>query len=685
VAFEQVVQWREAFEGKDDQTPRWQTPLRESLSEDQMAGIEMMVETRRADYFNSLQAWREKMKTMEKRMGDNMDDRVGAPPKNQEGLRAIFEKSNETLNVVGGFADFAFSQAKNDLFASKPFFTARPVGKGDEEISSLVDKHSNWKLSKSNLPRNLQESLFLAFHLGTSFPKTVWRRNEETYERDAVVLVDRATKKPVLKADGNFHFIEDEDGEFEDEANFEFQRMRVTETERYYDNVSTINIGFRDIAWDQTAPEFDLEYTDVYHKYRCGLYDLAAQYELDDTLIEELRGVAVTVYHATSREGGGDREIKEHLHEQAPKLPDDRSEDSIANPDVNVCEGYLRVDIHKNGNPVRIFVVFVPALRRILFIDYLANVTPRGELPIKPVRIYREPGRVYGRGFHQKYEDVQDYIDANFNAATYHNRFSRTPLSGYDDTHLEENLEEESGEIRFDINKPYKLKPEGDINKAFQFATMPDLTDKTIELSGIMMEMAQLRTGISSAAQGEMSNLPQANTATGVRQLMSRSATLLRWPIDDSRQDLTPTVTFAVVLLYANHDRTETFTWGEGQNAEVLNMPARMVKDLDFDVSFAMVQAQNETKLESAQTGITIGQAYVNLPEFEKGSQRPLYIQAIKSLDFHDPEAIIRPAVLTFEDLLTQLPEELAIMLAENSPYHEQQLLAEQERQSSSQ
>lgn len=618
------------------------------------------------------------MARFQKRMEDCMDDRTtaaagGSARQNSPSLRSIFEKSNETLNVVGGFADFAFSQAKSDIFGSAPYFNARPVGLDDKEKSDLINAHSNWKLGESNTQEGMEEALELAFHLGTAFPKSNWRRSEETYERTATILVDKKGQ-PVTGEDGEYLF---NDADFDaeemelDPAEHKFATMRIKETERYYDNVETECVDFRDIAWDATARSFDLRHTSVFQRCKPRLLDLAAQLDLTQDDINELR--ISSGLEATHE--GGDKAL-EHRTEGNLTQAGITDEDTYHNPKIEVIECYARIDVLRDGNPVRCFAIICPALNRLLFIDYLACVTPEGRLPITPVRVYKVPGRVYGRGFHEKYEDVQDYIDAGFNAASYRNMQDRVLPFGIDNSKLMEDLEVEEGQVMMDFAKVWKLQPDAKIDEAFQTASAPDRNDGSVELSMMMVEFAQLRTGISSAAQGGATGLPQSNTATGVQSIMNRSATLLRWPITNAQKDLKKSLEYDVVLIYSNHDKTETFTWGEGRNAEVLSLSPAEVKGLEMDVVFELAQAQNEKKLEESNAGIQIGQSYVNLPEIEKDSQREMYVQSGRVLGFHDPEKIFRPAVLTYEDLLSQLPPELAQMLAANSQFHADQIAA---------
>ena len=197
----------------------WQTPLRLAMDDQAVALLAEHCHQVVDAHFSSLRAWRVDMVRFEKRMEDSMDDRAANPgegsPSATSSLRSIFEKSNETMNLVGGFADFAFSQAKNDLFGATPFFATRPVGVDDKEKSDLINAHSNWKLGGSNIQAGMEEALELAFHLGTSFPKSIWRRSEEVYERMATILVD-GEGKGVTGEDGEYFYLADEAGDEEE-------------------------------------------------------------------------------------------------------------------------------------------------------------------------------------------------------------------------------------------------------------------------------------------------------------------------------------------------------------------------------------------------------------------------------------------------------------------------------------
>jgi len=134
---------------------------------------------------------------------------------------------------------------------------------------------------------------------------------------------------------------------------------------------------------------------------------------------------------------------------------------------------------------------------------------------------------------------------------------------------------------------------------------------------------------------------------------------LLKDPIDQLASDTEKIIEYSVHLKYAHHDTEETFTWGEGKDAELLSIKPGDVAGLRMNVSLTLVQSQSQTKLENARNAIAIAKEYSMLPETEKTSQRTLYVQAIRSLGFHEAEDVIREAVTDPASILALVPMEM--------------------------
>lgn len=626
------------------------TALSLGLKDHQLSWLTDHVCDRWDALYLSLSAWRSKLAKYERMSEDDFSDRISELDQDEEPgkTRTIFTKQNHTLGLVAGFADFAYAQARDDIFGTRPWLAATPEGAEDVTLAERVTKHCQWKFNSSNIEGALLDSVRTAVDLGTSFVKMRWSKEVEVYETVEYVAFSRSGDQPFLTVAGDYvteiaDLPPDIDG-----ADVEWREMLVENQVTLADNLSTSMIDYRDIAFDARAPELDLIHTDVFHRFRAGLLDAAALLDLTREQVDQLR-----------RLGQDDESDPAREHRTGEPEADDMlgSLGKEANPTVSLIEGFVRCDPFANGRPVRLHVVFSPEFRMVLRADYLANETPGGLLPVFPVRSFKLPGRVMGRGYWERYEDIQNIIDGQYNSITFRNRIAAHPIGGFHRDAVVGRLEGE--EVVADMQKLYELEEGKRLGDFVEFLNIPDLNGRSVELMNQALQMSQMRSGITSAAQGELKGVPQSNTATGVNAIISRGAQLVKWPINQLVRDLTLAVEYAVHLLYANQDRDETFTWGEGKDAELLEIKAGDVRGLRANVTLSLAQSQNQTKLQSSQAAIQIGQAYVQLPETEKQSQRRMYLQAIKALGFEDSDRIVRDAVVDPQGIAAMLPTEL--------------------------
>ena len=640
---------------------RNETPLSKRLTDFQEALLLEYVVSRWFTLHGALSSWRVKMQRFEKMADDDYSDRKGAPnPEQSDAARTIFDRQNHTLGVVSGFADFAHAQARDDIFGVRPWFSATPVGASDTELAERVTKHSQWKFDQSNLEVAFEDAVRLACDLGTTFVKIRWCKEIEVSESMAMIAVSKSTGEPVLDFSGDYiqapEPAEGEQPEADptafppdtDFADIEWEERRIQNSLPVYDNIDACNLDWKAIAFEPTAPELDLRFTDFFTRFSMGLHDLCAAYSLSPDQKRELLALATS---------DASQEPRDHRDETDTARVDPMRSQAEANPEIHLVEGFIRFDPANTGQPVRIHVIFSPQLHVMFRCDYLANVTPGGLLPVFPVRCFKTPRRIIGRGYHERFEDANTAIDQKFNCMTYRDRFSAHVITGMHLSALENRGQGQ--DLVLNPEKPFQLAEDKTLKDLIEFAVAPDTNNRTDSLMQEMLQMSQMRTGITSAAQGEMKGVPNASTATGVNQMMSRGAILLKWPIDQMSSDIEPAAEFAVHLHYANLDHDETITVGEGKDAELIEIKKNDVRGLRANVKLTLTRAQSMTALQSAQGAIAILQSYAALPESEKSSQRRLYVQAVQSLGFNDAERIVRDAVVDPAGIAALLPPEL--------------------------
>jgi hypothetical protein len=323
---------------------------------------------------------------------------------------------------------------------------------------------------------------------------------------------------------------------------------------------------------------------------------------------------------------------------------------------VQLVEGWIRMDPFGDGIERSLYVVFPPMHEDwLIFADYLGNLSPKATLPINCHCWEQKSGRLYGKGFIEKYGSYQTYVDNLWNQVSFRNSMHANPITGYKPSKFRR--DEDDADLKLEPGLMLELNADADLKDGLQFAELPDLDNRSMELMQTAIQIMQLRSGITSASQGDMTGLPQNNTATGIRQLMSRAAVLLKKPVRNIRRSLQTEFSLHVKLIYANMDVAETFLVGEGENMELLTMSPDKIRDLDIDVAMLLTQEQNQTKFESSQAAIAAFTTWLTVPEIEKGQARILFLQALKALEFDQVEDIIREAAPTLMDAISLLPE----------------------------
>jgi hypothetical protein len=329
-------------------------------------------------------------------------------------------------------------------------------------------------------------------------------------------------------------------------------------------------------------------------------------------------------------------------------------------------ECWIKHDPVGDGRLRRIYAVVALPLGRIVEMDYMANRTPGGQLPFFIIRSTKVKNRWYGRGYFETYAAAQEYIDRQLNRIEYRNRFHSNPAVFVNHSLLAE--DEEAGEFELRPGRTFMKKPGAQMSDIVEAWAFPDLDQRTWELMQFMIQVIQVRSGVTSAAQGEVSSLPSTATATGIESIMQSASVLARLPIAQLRASLEKALLYAVKLIYANFERDEVFSYFEGDRQRARTLAASRVRDLEFNVRLLLTRSKQRESLESAGQALDLHARYVALPEPEKGPARPLFVQALKGLGFEQADAIIRPPRREKPMEKGTLPDELAGAIAGGMP-----------------
>jgi len=628
------------------------TPLAKRLTATERTWLMRHLTERYSALDGNMGGWRGQMAKWERMSEENYQDREQAKDEvNKSSVVDIFGSQNESLGVVASFADFHFAQVKDDIFGTRPWLAATPEGKSDADLADVLSKFSQWKINQSNAEPALIDALKVSTWGGTAFVKASHLREVETFEKVANVAVwtdlgAEPGQKIKGKSGAYVTTVEELEAMGVSAEQMEWKQTIIEDTRTVYANVVNDLIDYRDIAFETTAPDLSLLRTDVFLKFRMGLLDLMERYKIAPEHAPTLMAIL-----------GAPGVAKDHRNETEPGQ--DIHPEREGNPIITLIEGYVRCAPKPGQKPICIHAIFAPDLNVLFSVDYLANVTPGGILPVFPIRINRKPSRIFGMGYFEKYEKPNNAIDRQYNLITYRNRYNAHVYTAYQPSALADE-DEGKNEIAPDPQTPMRLAEGSTIQDAIQFTAAPDTNGRAEMLLNSQLQMVQMRSGITSAAQGELKGVPNANTATGVKDLQSRGATIVKSPVSEQTEDIRAIVEYDVLLLCANQEVNEAFSWGEGREAVLLEIDAEKVLGLRANVALTLTQSQNMKKLESAQTAIAIVMQWIQVPEVEKAAVRYAFVQALSAVGFHNAEDIIRQATADPEGILALMPPDIA-------------------------
>lgn len=563
----------------------------------------------------------------------------------------IFDLQNDSLNVVGGFAAFMSARTSDDIFGTDPYYAANPEGLADKPLSDSIQRHSAWKLGQSNFKESGLDAIDLAFGLGEAIIKITWDQDLDISERNAEILY--IAGQEALTVDGQRITKEDVQMDVTPEnveiilhksdptfmapmASATWEEVAIEETNVIYNGIRAETIYFKDFLCPITVSEFRKS-DFLGHQYECRLSQLKLDYAIDKETLALLQSETDDPKAEVAQPR---TEIGEAGEEGVLNIEPD--------PMIRIVECWVKHDPKGDGKIRRIKAVVAPDVNRIIFMDYAANESPKAVWPFFSIRAYPVKNRWYGRGYYETYARAQEYIDRQLNRIEYRNRYHTNPATFTDIDALGEGMD--VTEVELAPGKNYRKKPGRKLEEIIEIFVFPDLDERTWQLMQFMIQIIQVRSGVTSAAQGEVSSLPSTSTATGIESILQSASTLARQPINCIKGGIESALKYSLSLIYTNMDRPETYSYYEGEEQMAAVLDNLTVADLEMNVRLLLTKFKDREAVEKSAKAIEFFNQYIAVPEPEKAAGRPLFVQAIKGLGFDQADTIIRPA-MTMEEI----------------------------------
>lgn len=356
----------------------------------------------------------------------------------------------------------------------------------------------------------------------------------------------------------------------------------------------------------------------------------------------------------------------------AQREPEVRGND-IRNPTIKVVERYFRRRVMPTGPESRIVMVVAEELKKVIYVEYLTVVSPRGQAPAHMIAINRVPGRAYGRGLFELFELSANQLDKLFNGIIVRNEYHANPANFISKKAAADLASGETITHGPGTWNEVENKEGGPISALFYSHEMPAMDENTWKMVELIMQLIQTESGVTNASQGDMTDLPSNSTATGVNSMLESSSVLHTFTLEECRSCLTPPIRYALELTYFRQDGDDEYdvlddasalqqlAQAEGvaaqgppqgtgaalQLAQPASQPgvmtyaqAKALANVPLNVEILLTRAKNQELREAAQAALPLWQDFRALPPQEQLLGMPLIQQVLNGLGISNPDRL---------------------------------------------
>lgn len=570
----------------------------------------------------------------------------------------IFSKSNVAIPLAAMVVDSFVARADDAITGTAPFFHFKPRGASDPQTARDFDDYFRYKLDTRAKARGvMQDGFEPIFVQRAAFFKTVYKEEyDEWMDFEKRILWNIITDEPVrlINPYGGtaWEFVVEHEHQFVDvvdeltgiarkqSVKYPFFHLNE-EIMEYRSHPKGLNVR----AIRYKGPKL------VQVDYDAILVPSTAECIEDADIIERYdKPLEWAKSMWANRKGMSFDDFKEKLSksEASKKTDIERNKDDKENlsfdsetQTVRVLECWFKRDVLGKGSPQRIVVWVDADTYTPISWEYRSIIVPSGNTPYKAISISRRPNRWWGRSLVEMLEDLQDFVDKQYNSQAYRNELSANPFVGKDESGLEDDEEDDAEQSPGSV---YRVKPGKSITDVFSFTSLPQADNKTQNLIEFIIEIVQLWLGVSDLSQGDSDQISKHNTATGIEATLREGSKLSRKWIRRIVKGYQGILDDLVKLTLDTLDPVEVFEVTERESIGLKRMSANDLRRYDIDVEIVMSQNEGGRKIENARAALETQQFYFNAlmanPDMA-AYNRPLIVSIMQELGFPDADDLI--------------------------------------------
>ena len=599
-----------------------------------------------------------------------------------DGGDSLYADTNLHIPMSRRILQQQIARAISYYTGTDPWFQCYDNENDEQDFTVKLDRWLKHELVQvSDLTAEVNTAINLAFIQGHTVLKPVHLQDVDYYETTRNVVIG-ADGQPVQALDGNYIFDDDlfvplppppadpaampgtqpampmeaaaptmvlkRDMETPmpptgEGGRLVFKNVKLWRKLDKFNGVKSGSIHYLDFLCPLTAPSIE-EAECCIHLYDRTVVSLAHKYQqaLTGKTVSEIQPIIKELLEkimpnsSPDTDGAGQNAPRVENGETTQGIGRDRSE-----PMAHLAEVWMRYDFGDGYGPRSIMLIMTKDGNTPIFYDYAANCTPDGNRPFKVVRINPVPGRWYGQGQMEVFDNLQQAVDLLINRWNFAQTRSgnvilwnpQNTMEGKDNPHLELN----SGETY----TPLQGKTADDILKSIP---LYDIKSEEIQkLLEFLMQIAMNMSGISNVNDGAMTGLDTAKLATGVRNLERSGQELFGKFIADLTPALRALIEACADLVLTNMDQPRLFQFFEGKVGRLGTITRDEVKNVNITIRLELTKYHGEQEVAMSTAAIEAAEKFYQQPFVVQERTADLYRQKLRGFGVKNPDEIIVP------------------------------------------
>lgn len=579
------------------------------------------------------------------------------------GSDSIYAKSNLSVPIVRRIVRQMTARANSYFFGTEPYFTCFPEGGvSDQELSDTLQKLVQRKLRASCSLASNRKGVRLAFENGEAVIKTTGEERRQFFRKNMEIAVDphgnpllAQDGMPITPADlwtvvpGTGAKVLKRDGTPHPGGELTFQMMTTEQENVLYSGPRHTLVYWRDFMAPLTAPSIQ-EADCVVHIIPMTASALAQTYMTSGPQdLESVRN-AVQAIRTALAAGGQDTTAAAMRPETGdPTAPD------MQTPTMEMGEFYLRFDADNDGVEEEIMMALDLRTGTPIYYNYLGNVTLNGERPFSVVTPNQVPGRWYGVGAVELFENLQNIIDLLTNRRNYAQSAAGRVTFWEPSATVEGDSDPN---LKLNGGKTYRLKPGKTIEEAVKVFYLDDNKHETLTQDiEFFLQLALNESGMQHANDSGMAGMESTKLATGIRNVEKSGQELFGAFLSELEPGIEHALKLFVYQFVESMDETESAMVKEGEIPQELLLAKADVNQLDWNVQVLMTRFREEQILASSQGVLgLIGQFLAYGPN-TRMSVLSEFSRQLKALGVQNPQVMLQDVhAAAIADMMAGIP-----------------------------